>query len=220
MRAVPRMVSSRSSSSAAPGAGEAAQLAQGQLEVAGADLDIVGEIAELPLVPDLDRAPVPALVLPDPHALGVVAVGAERRGAGGADHLAAALVPLLLLRQPLGQRAHQLLEAAEALDLGLLLLGQQPLGLLAQPVVGYVAQDLGQPLHAVEEVAKGEVEPVVVRLVLDQAEPAQRVEVVERAMDDARVQRGKQVQQLAQRDRQPAGAQLEEEVDEHQRAGR
>ena len=47
---------------------------------------------------------------------GIVAVGAERRGAGGADPLAAALVPAVLLLEPLPQRLHQLLPAAERLD--------------------------------------------------------------------------------------------------------
>jgi MoxR-like ATPase len=51
----------------------------------------------LALVPDLDRAVVAALLLPDADAFRVVTVGAERRGAGGADPLVAALVLLLEL---------------------------------------------------------------------------------------------------------------------------
>ena len=47
----------------------------------------------------------------------VVAVGAERRGAGGADPLVAALVPLLLLLEPLLERLHQFVPAAQRLDL-------------------------------------------------------------------------------------------------------
>ena len=115
-------------------AGPAAQAAQRELDVAGAELDGVVEVAELAPVPDLDRAAVPALVLADAHALGVEAEGAERRGAGGADPLRAALVAALLLAQPLGQGLHQLLEAAERLDLGPLLGGEMLLDELAQPV--------------------------------------------------------------------------------------
>src|SRR5471030_318872 len=70
------------------------------------------------------------------HALGIEAVGAERRGAGGADPFAAALVALLLLLETLLQRLHDLLPAAQRLDLRLLLVGQQLLGQLAQPFLG------------------------------------------------------------------------------------
>ena len=116
----------------------AAQAAQRHLDRAGAELDVVVEVAELAAVPDLDRAAVAALVLADADALGVVAEGAERRGAGGADPLRAALVPALLLAQAVGERLHQLVEAAHRLDLRLLLRGQVLLDELLQPVVGQV----------------------------------------------------------------------------------
>src|SRR3972149_1362141 len=48
---------------------------------------------------------------------GVVPVAAERRGPAGADPLRAALVAPFLLLQPFFQRLHQLLPAAERLDL-------------------------------------------------------------------------------------------------------
>ena len=81
------------------------------------------------LVPDLHRALVAALVLADADALRVVAVGAERAGAAGADHLAAALVALLLLLEALLQRLHQLVPA-HLLDRGLLLGAELELELL------------------------------------------------------------------------------------------
>src|SRR3982074_3530449 len=56
---------------------------------------------------------------------GVVAVGAERRGAGGADPLRAALVAAFLLLEALLQRLHELLPAAERFDLLLLLFAQR-----------------------------------------------------------------------------------------------
>ena len=84
-------------------AGEAAQAAQRDLDVARAELALAVEVAELALLPHLDRAAVPARPA-DPHAFGVVAAMAERRGAAGADPFVAALVPPLLLGQPVLQR--------------------------------------------------------------------------------------------------------------------
>ena len=112
-------------------AGELAQPAQRDLDVAGAEFDRVVEVAELAPVPDLDRAAVLAFVLADAHAFRVVAVRAKGRGASGADPFAAALVPALLLGQSLAQRLHQLFPAAQRLDLLLLFLGQEALGKLA-----------------------------------------------------------------------------------------
>ena len=114
--AVERMVSSRSSSSGAPSRANRAQPPQRDLDVARADLDRVVEIPELALVPDLHRAPVPRLLLADPDAFRVVAVGAERARAAGADPLDAALVPTLLLFEAFLQRLHELVPAAERLD--------------------------------------------------------------------------------------------------------
>ena len=58
-------------------AGEPAQAAQGDLEVAGAQLDRIVEVAELAPVPDLDRAALARAVLPDANALRIVAVSPE-----------------------------------------------------------------------------------------------------------------------------------------------
>src|SRR3546814_19638618 len=81
----------------------------------------------------LFRSEFAVSVLAYPHALGVVAVGAERRGAGRTDPFRAALMPGLLLPQALPQGLHQLVPAAQRLDLGPLLRGQVQLGQLAQP---------------------------------------------------------------------------------------
>src|SRR6185437_12697897 len=119
-------------------------------------------------VPYLHRAVAAVLVLADAHAFWIVAKGAERRGAGGADPLVAALVPSLLLGEPLLQLLHQLLEAAERLDLLHLLLGEQLFGELPQPLFGYLDAGLGGRLEAFEVVAKDTVELVEVALVLHQ----------------------------------------------------
>jgi hypothetical protein len=73
-------------------------------------------------------------LLADAHALGVVAVGAERRGAGGADPLVAALMALLLLLEALLQRLHELVPAAQRLDLRLLLVAEIAHASFLQPV--------------------------------------------------------------------------------------
>jgi hypothetical protein len=88
----------------------------------------VVEVAELALVPDLDRAAVAAFVLADAHALGIVAIGAEGRGAGGADPFRPALVPALLFLQPLRSVSISFSKPPSALDQLLLVLAQVLLG--------------------------------------------------------------------------------------------
>jgi hypothetical protein len=67
------MVPSRSSSVGRALAGEAAQAAQGDLDVARAEFDAVVEVAELALFPDLDRRAVAADSPPMRMPFGVVA---------------------------------------------------------------------------------------------------------------------------------------------------
>src|SRR6185437_13155326 len=81
------------------GAGELAQPPQRDLDVADAQLDIAVEILELTTVPHFHRAEIAVLLLADTDSFGVVAFRAERRGAGGADPLAAALMAALLFLQ-------------------------------------------------------------------------------------------------------------------------
>src|SRR5262249_57180116 len=83
----------------------------------GAARDLVVEVFDLAPIPDLHGTEVAVAVLADAHALGVVAVGAEGRGAGGADPFLAALVAPLLLAHALAQKLEQLVQAAHGLDL-------------------------------------------------------------------------------------------------------
>ena len=98
------------------GAGEAAQAPQRDAHVAHAELDAVVEVLELALVPHLHGAEVAVAVLADADAFRVVAIGAEGRGARGADPFAAALVAALLLLQALLQGLEELVPA-HGLDL-------------------------------------------------------------------------------------------------------
>src|SRR6202030_1051403 len=99
------------------GAGEFAQPPQRDLDVAGAELDVTVEIAELALVPHFYGAEIAVGVLADAHAFGIVAVGSERRRACRADPFLAALVPALLLGNALPQRFQKFIQAAQRLDL-------------------------------------------------------------------------------------------------------
>src|SRR5919106_862604 len=114
------------------GARKLAQTAQRDLDVADAELDVAVEILELALVPDLHRREIAVLLLTDAHARGVIALRAERRGAGGTDPFVAALVAALLLLEALAQRLHELVPA-HGLDLLLLFLGEVLVDQLLQP---------------------------------------------------------------------------------------
>src|SRR5437870_5354648 len=71
---------------------EAAQAPERNLHVAGPELLRAGEILEVAPVPDFHGAAVAALLLPDPHAFGIVAIGPEGRGPRRADPFGAALM--------------------------------------------------------------------------------------------------------------------------------
>src|SRR6185312_4437364 len=128
-------------------AGEAAQPSQRDLDVARSELERVVVVLVLALVPDLDRRAVAALVLADANALRVVAVGAERARAAGADHLVAAFMARLLLLEALLQRLHQFVPA-HLLDLGLLLGRQLELELLLQPLERDFLREIREQLDA------------------------------------------------------------------------
>src|SRR4029077_7923303 len=98
---------------------EFAQASQRHLYVARPEFDAVVEVLVFALVPHLDGAVVAVLLLADAHASRVVAVGAVRRGAAGADPLAAPLMAALLLGEALLQLLHDLVPAAQRLNLGL-----------------------------------------------------------------------------------------------------
>ncbi len=160
----------------------ASQPLHGDADVAGAELDVVVEVLELALVPDLDRAAVAAFGLADAHAFGIVAIGAEGRGAAGADPFRAALVAALLLLEPLLQRLHQLVETAEALDEFFLLVRQVLLRQPAEPFLGQFARgDLtlapaGHGFDALEDLGEHAVEAVDEALVLHQGRAGEEVE--------------------------------------------
>src|SRR3546814_12140238 len=78
-------------------AGEAAEATERDLDVPGAELLRLVEIPELALVPDLDGATLSTAVLADADDFRIDAIGAATGGAARPDHLAAALVPPLLL---------------------------------------------------------------------------------------------------------------------------
>src|SRR6202522_2235739 len=90
-------------------AGELPKPSQRQLDVARPELRVAVEVLELPPIPDLDGAAPAAFVLADAHALGMAAIGAERRRSACADPFRTALMAALLLGEALAQRLHQLL---------------------------------------------------------------------------------------------------------------
>src|SRR6185369_7444101 len=150
------------------------------------------------------------------NAFRVVAVGAERRSARGADPLVAALVPLLLLFQALLQRLDQLVPVVERFDLRLLFLGQRLLGYLLQPFFWNAREHrLEQFLRALEVRGERAVEAIEMPLVLDHAGARQEIEILGARLRELRFQRFEQRQELGDRDRHAGLAQLEEERDEH-----
>ena len=94
-----------------PFAREATQAAQRDLDVAGADLDAVVQIAELALLPHLHSGAIAGGVAPDANAFRVVAVVAKGRCAACAYPFAAALVASLLLFKSLAELVHQAVPA-------------------------------------------------------------------------------------------------------------
>ena len=140
-----------------------------------------------------------AFLLADAHAFGVVAVGAEGRGARRADHLAAALVALLLLFEALLQRLHDLFPAAELFDLGFFLFGQELLGQRLQPFLGQLRRVVFQrQVEALEDMAEDLIELVEVALVLHQRGAGEEIEILHLSLDDIGVQRFEQHEVLAQ----------------------
>ena len=121
--------------------------------------------------------------------------------------------------EPLLQRLHQLLEAAERLDQLLLLLGQVLFGEPAQPFlrdIGDVDRAFaGQRLDALEDVRKHLVEAVDVALVLHQRGAREVVKALDVELHQPGIHALEQRQVLAQRDRNARGLQFEEEGDEH-----
>ena len=126
----------------------------------------------------------------------------------------------LLFGQPLAQRIHQRLQAAQALDLRLLVVRQQLFGQLLQPPLGQGAGvqkvadiDLFKPRERVRERA---VEAVDMAFVLDQHQPGQAVEPLDRHAVQAGAHALHQIQPFPQRDGNPVPAQIVQKGQEHQ----
>ena len=214
LAAVQWMVSSRSSSRSEPSRAKRRSRRSATLMLRVPSSSCVVVVLVGALVPHLHRRAVAALVLADADALRVVAIGAERAGAAGADHLAAALVALLLLLEALLQRLHQLVPA-HLLDRRLLFGRQLELERLAQPLERNVLAEVGEQLHALEVGRERAVELVELRLVLHQRGARQVVELVDRRADHAGLDGLEQRQVLLDRDLQLGRAQRVEEVDQH-----
>src|SRR5262249_42488303 len=161
------------------GAGELAQPAQRDLDVAGAELHLVVEVLEFSPVPYLDRAEVAVLVLADAHAFGIVAVGTERRGAGGAYPFLAALMAAPLLLHALAHRLNELVDPAHPFDLLLFLIGEVFFRELLEPLRrNFGGERLAHQLEPLEHVTEHAVELVEITLVLDERRAREIVEIL------------------------------------------
>jgi hypothetical protein len=111
---------------------------------------------------------------------------------------------------------HDLVPAAQRLDLGLVLLRQIELGYEAQPLLGDGGLDgLAHEFEALEDVAEHLVEFVEVALVLHQRGTREVVEILDAAVGEVGLQRLHQRQVFLQGDRHLGGFQLVEERGEH-----
>jgi hypothetical protein len=154
--------------------------------------------------------------LADAHAFGIVAVGAEGRGARGADPFLAALVAPLLLFHALAQKLKELVQPADCLDLSLFLLGQIFFGEFLEPR----RRDLGgqrftHQLEPLEHVAEHAVELVEVALVLHQRRAREIVEILDPTAGEISLHCFHQRQIFAQGDRNTRRFELVEEGNEH-----
>ena len=128
-------------------------------------------------------------------------------------------MPALLLFQTLLQRLHQLVEPAQGLDLGLLLIGEKFLVEQLQPVLGHVQRRLlarADALDPGKHLAEHLVEPVIVFLVLDQHRPRQVVEVIDLPPGDVAVHGLHQMEPFLHGHGNLGVAQGGEEGEEHQ----
>ena len=197
-------------------ASELAQPAQGDLDIAGAQLYRVVEVLVFALLPHLDGLALTLAGIADANALRVVAARAKRAGAAGADPLVAAGMAFLLLIEALLERLDELVEATEGLDLCTLFVAQRALELLAQPLFGDQGfQVLVEVLQTLEVGGKGTVELVEMALILDQNGARQEVKLVHVGEHDVVLERIDQVEQFAQGNRHLGGAHLGEQVQQH-----
>jgi hypothetical protein len=126
-------------------------------------------------------------------------------------------VAAFLFLKALLQLFHELFPAAERLDLGLFLLGQEFLVELAQPFFRNVGEQFfrRQAFQALEDVAEDAVELVEVALVLHQRGAGEVVEVLDLEAGEVLLHRLHQGQVFLQRGGHAGGFQLVEEGCEH-----
>ena len=163
-----------------------------------------------------------AFLLSDSHAFRIVAIGAEGRGPGRTDPLGAPLVPTLLFLEPLAERLHQLVPAAERFDLRFLFFGQQALGEFFEPFPGQLdlrhLRACGGAFEPLEALGKDAIEFVEMPLILHQRGAGQIVETLGIVDDEVLLHRLQQSEIFAQGAGHLRVAEREEEVVEHGRS--
>ena len=127
-------------------------------------------------------------------------------------------MPALLLLEPLPQRFHQLVPAAERFDKLFLFLGEDLLGKLLEPLLRNHDGDSFDLDDALEVGGEHAVVAIVVFLVLHQAGAGEIVELLHAAERDALRHRLDERQELLDRDRDAALLQLEKELDQHRKS--
>ncbi len=152
----------------------------------------------------------------DADAFGIVAAMTKGRRAAGADPFVAALVPALLLGQPLLERRHDLVPRSERLDLGHLFGGQISLGHLAQPFLGDRSSGVAQVGDdALEHFGEDLVEAVELPLVVNEHGAREIIELLGFLRDHFGIDRFEQQQMLLQAGRNSSAAKRVDKIDEH-----
>jgi hypothetical protein len=131
------------------------------------------------------------------------------------DPFVAAFVTAFLLVEQFLQALHQLVEAAHLFDLRFLFRAEIALQLLFQPVERHVQREIGLLRNAVEIRAERLIELVEILLVLHERHAREIVELVQRRLDHAFLQRFEQRQVFLHGNGQLRGAQRVEKVDQH-----
>src|SRR5262249_33376966 len=199
-----------------PGSRKLAQAPQRDLDVAGAELDVIVEILEFTPLPDLDRTKIAIDALTDAHAFWVVAKRTERRRSGGADPFAAALMAALLLLHALPQRLQQLVEAAQRLNLFLLLFSQVSIDELFEPFCGNVAlKRFADQRCAFKDVGENPIKLVEITLILNQGCTRKVIEVLHAPSGKVVLHGVHEGEIFPQRDRHARRLEPVKEADQH-----
>ena len=121
-----------------------------------------------------------------------------------------------LLGEALLQLLHDLIPAAERLDLRLLFLGEQPFGKRAQPLLRNFGLDpFGQALKTPEDMAENPVELIEMALVFHERGAGKIIKVVDLFVRDPGIHRFKEGEILLDADRNSRLLQLVEETQKH-----